>query len=130
MARHLRESTNLHEHKFNTKYGETVEYVTHAKLDSAFRWLDPRTWIYLWYAHYEVQIEWKACFKLNLVYMDTIARVHTDGESLAVTLVPTFFRQTPGATEERVLITETCKTVVTIPEAEQVYFTVSIKLLN
>jgi len=121
---------NLHEHKFNTKRGEYVELLAHTKKENAFRWLDPRTWLYLWYMHHEVQIEWKACFRLNLVYMDTITRVHTDGESLAVTLVPTFFRHDPAAIEEKEFITETCKTVITIPEAEQVYFTLSIKLIN
>jgi hypothetical protein len=130
MAGHTRDLTTLQEHKFDTKKGEYVTLVEWNKKERAFRWLDPRTWLYLWYSNYEIHIEWNSRFALDLTYVDAIVRIHADGQSLAVTLVPTFFRCNPSAVEELECSKENCMTVVTIPEAEQIHFSLSTKLIN
>jgi hypothetical protein len=128
MAGHGR--TTLQEHKFDVKKEEYVTLVEFSKKERAFRWLDPRTWLYLWYSHYEICIEWSSRFSLELTYVDPLVRTDIDGTSLSVTLVPTFFRRNASAVEEQECSRESCKTLVTIPEAEQIHFSLSIKLIN
>ena len=128
MARHLSNQVGTQEHKFDLTKGEYVNILAHKKKEPAFRWLDPRTWLYLWYYHYEVQLQWSAHFRLSLIYVDTIARSHDDRNSLAVTLVPTFFRNSSPSVETDELYVESCKTTITIPECDGTQFSLSIKL--
>lgn len=119
----------MQEHKFDVTKNEHVNLGECVKIGSAFRWTDPRTWLYLWYYHYEIELKWDARLKLKLVYMDTIFRTHETDNNLNVTLVPTFFKTSSNAVEENCCISQNCRTTVIIPEAELVHFSLSIKLV-
>jgi hypothetical protein len=130
MTGHSRDASSRQEHKFDPKKGEYVTLIEFSKKEQAFRWLDPRTWLYLWCSRYEVHIEWNSRFALDLYYVDPLVRLHVDGQALAVTLVPTFFRHVPNALEEPECTRESCRTTVIIPDAEEIHFSLSTKLIN
>lgn len=116
------------EHKFDLTKGEFVTLLECVKKEQSICWFDPRTWIYLWYSQYEIEIQWTSRFMLDLTYVDVITRSHLGGEAMSVTLVPTFFRSNPNAIEESECTIEACKTTVTVQGTGQVHFSLSIKL--